>query len=294
MQTTGTQPQYVVVTPARDEARYLPAMIDAMQRQTIAPAQWVIVDDGSTDATGAIADAAARACPWLRVVHRVDRGTRQAGVGVMQAFHAGFDALDARDWDYIVKLDADLVFPSDYFARCFDEFASNPRLGIGGGVCWAPSRSGKYVEERTPRFHVRGTTKIYRRACWDDIGGLVRMTGWEIVDEAKANRLGWQTSSFPHIVVRHERPSGDAAGQWRDWVKQGRASYIAGYDPLFLLARAVARLARTPGPTSAAGLVAGYVGAGLQREPRFDDTATVRYLREQQRRKLTGRSTIWR
>jgi glycosyltransferase involved in cell wall biosynthesis len=283
--------RYVVITPARDEAAHLPLTIECMAAQTVAPAQWVIVDDGSGDATREIAEAAAAHHPWITVVPRDDRGFRQAGVGVVNAFYDGLAAVTADDWDYLVKLDGDVDIEPDYFARCFERFAVDPGLGIAGGVFHNPTPDGGYEEERAPRFHVRGGSKIYRRACWDAIGGLIRMTGWDAFDEVKASRLGWRTESFPEIVVRHQRFTGAAAGQWDNWVKNGRACFIVGYDPVFIVARAAGRLARRPGATSAAGLLTGYFGAWVKREPRVDDPETIAYLRAQQRRRLTGRAT---
>jgi glycosyltransferase involved in cell wall biosynthesis len=284
--------RYLVVTPARDEAAHLPLTIECMAAQTVTPAQWVIVDDGSSDATRAIANDAAARYPWITVVGRDDRGFRQAGVGVMNAFYDGLAGATVDNWDYLVKLDGDVLFEPDYFARCFERFAADPRLGIASGAFHNPTPDGGWEEERVARYHVRGASKIYRRACWDDIGGLIRMTGWDGFDEIKANRLGWRTESFPDIVVRHQRYTGAAAGQWQNWVKNGRACFIIGYDPVFMVARAVGRLGRRPGPTSAAGLLTGYFGAWIKREPRVDDAATIAYLRAQQRRRLTGRTTV--
>jgi poly-beta-1,6-N-acetyl-D-glucosamine synthase len=272
----------------------LPETISSLRSQTIRPAEWIIVDDGSSDTTGAIADDAAAQTPWMKVVHRDDRGRREAGIGVVTAFYDGLDAVTATDWEYLVKLDADVLLEPDYFQRCLDRFARNPRLGIGGGTFYNPTPDGSYAKERSPGFHVRGGSKIYRRQCWDDIGGIIRMTGWDAFDDVKANRLGWHTESFSDIIVRQLRATGNAAGQWDNWVKNGRACFIVGYDPMFLTARALARLARKPGPTSAAGLLVGYYGAWARRVPRVDDPETIRYLRTQQRRRLTGRSTIWR
>jgi glycosyltransferase involved in cell wall biosynthesis len=283
--------RYVVITPARDEAAHLPEMIESMAAQTIAPAQWVIVDDGSTDATRSIALDAAERHSWITVVARDDRGFRQAGIGVMNAFYDGFDAVTVEDWDFVVKLDGDTSFAPDYFARCFARFAADDHLGIGGGVFENTTPDGRVEIEQVARYHVRGGCKIYRRACWDDIGGLIRLTGWDGFDEIKANRLGWRTESFPELVVHHQRFTGAAAGQWGNWVKNGRACFIIGYDPVFLVARAAGRLTRTPRFTSAAGLLTGYFGSWIRREPRVDDAETIAYLRAQQRRRMTGRAT---
>jgi glycosyltransferase involved in cell wall biosynthesis len=264
-----------------------------MVAQTRRPAEWVLVDDGSSDRTAEIAEACAAEHPFVRVLRRRDRGHREAGAGVIQAFYAGFESLATRDWEFVVKLDADLSFAPDYFERCLERFAAEPRLGIAGGVIY--NRIGEqWVRERHPDFHVRGATKIYRRACWDAIGGLHRVAGWDTLDEVKANMLGWQTRSFGDLHVRQHRFTGDAAGQWSNWVKNGRASYIAGYHPLFLFAKALARLPRRPHATASLGLLFGFARAWLQRTARIDDPELIRYVQRQQLRRLVGLSTVWR
>src|SRR5216684_4331931 len=126
--------RYAVISPVRDEEAYLGDTIACMIAQTIRPTQWIIVDDGSTDATGKIIDEHAAKHPWIAAVHRENRGFRKAGGGVVDAFNAGYTALKSENWDFIVKLDGDLSFQNDYFERCFEEFASQPRLGVAGGV----------------------------------------------------------------------------------------------------------------------------------------------------------------
>ena len=115
--------RYVIVTPIRDEEKLIEATIASVQAQTVQPAEWVIVDDGSTDRTGEIVDRYASQLPWIRVIHRVNRGFRKSGGGVMEAFYDGYQALQCGDWDFIVKLDGDLSLPRDYFERCFEHFA---------------------------------------------------------------------------------------------------------------------------------------------------------------------------
>lgn len=284
---------YVVVTPARDEARFIERTVQCMAAQTHRPTQWVVVNDGSSDETGAILDRWAKELPWLRVVHREDRGFRAAGSGVMEAFYAGYEVLDVADWRFLVKFDGDLSFEADYFQRCLEEFERDPRLGVGGGVIYNRI-DGELVLEHHPRFHVRGATKIYRRELWEQMGGLIRQPGWDTLDEVKANQLGWTTRSFdePHLV--QERFTGDAAGQWRNWVKNGRASYITGYHPLFLVAKACARAARRPYLKATFGLLVGFFGAALRRVPRIDDRELIRFLQRQQLRRLMGRESVWR
>ena len=120
---------YVVVTPVRDEASNIHHTIESFANQTILPKQWVVIDDGSTDATGQIADEAARKYPWITVIHRRNRGFRKTGGGVIEAFYDGYELVRDQSWDFIAKMDADLGFAADYFERCFEIFEKDPKLG---------------------------------------------------------------------------------------------------------------------------------------------------------------------
>jgi glycosyltransferase involved in cell wall biosynthesis len=131
--TLSTVVKYVIVTPARDEEQHISKTIHAVTQQTMRPVEWVIVDDGSSDRTGAIIDNAANKYEWITPLHRSNRGYRQAGGGVIAAFNDGYSRLTSSDWDFLVKLDADLSFSSYYFERCFAEFREDSTLGIGGG-----------------------------------------------------------------------------------------------------------------------------------------------------------------
>ena len=128
-----TNIDYVIVSPVRNEAAYIQDTIASVLRQTIQPLRWVIVNDGSTDRTGQIIEEAAARYSWIKTVHREDCGVRRAGGGVVEAFYAGFEQLGNERWQYLVKMDGDVTFEPDYFQRCFSRFATEPRLGIGGG-----------------------------------------------------------------------------------------------------------------------------------------------------------------
>jgi poly-beta-1,6-N-acetyl-D-glucosamine synthase len=286
--------RYVIITPARDEEAYIEQTILAVIRQTVRPVRWIIVDDGSHDQTAEIIDSYAAAYPWIKPVHRSDRGFRQAGGGVVNTFYEGYGQIDSSDWDFIVKLDADLSFAPDYFERCFLEFEMDPLLGIGGGGIYHEQKGGGLALEPNPKFHVRGATKIYKRECWEKLGSLLRAPGWDTVDEVKANMLGWTTRSFPHIKVTHYRFTGAADGAWKDCVKNGRANYIAGYHPIFMLFKCIRRLVAKPYLFGALGLLWGFLSGYLVRIPQVEDRALINYTRNQQMRRLMLQESIWK
>jgi biofilm PGA synthesis N-glycosyltransferase PgaC len=285
--------QYLVISPVRDEEAYLRFTIESMIHQTIRPAEWIIVNDGSTDGTAAIVDEYAAQHPWIRAVHRVNRGFRKAGGGVVEAFNDGLRASTVQDWDFIVKLDGDLTIEPTYFERCLDKFHRDSRLGIGGGsICYIENGSRRI--EFCPEFHVRGATKIYRRACWDAIGGFWPAPGWDTMDEVKAQMLGWKTLTFPELHLIHHRYTGTSEGIWEGMVKNGRANYICGYHPLFMFAKCIRRLPRRPYVIGSIALFYGFVSSYLKKTPQVSDAKTIDFLRRQQLGRLWGRQTIWR
>ncbi|HYK88576.1 MAG TPA: glycosyltransferase family A protein [Acidobacteriota bacterium] len=284
---------YVVVSPVRDEAAYLRFTIESMISQTVRPQVWIIVNDGSTDGTASIIDEYARQHSWIRPLHRNNRGFRKSGGGVVEAFNDGYSALGILDWDFIVKMDGDLTFAPDYFEKSLDHFHRDRRLGIGGGViCYLENGTKRF--EPCPEFHVRGATKIYRRECWDAIGGFWPAPGWDTMDEVKANMLGWSTRSFSELHLQHHRYTGAADGIWGGLVKNGRANYICGYHPLFMLVKVCSRLSKRPYLIGSVALLYGFVSGYLKKIPQVDDVQTIGFLRRQQLGRLWGRQTIWR
>jgi poly-beta-1,6-N-acetyl-D-glucosamine synthase len=291
MKTKSTK--YVVITPVRDEEEHLQSTIQSMLHQIVLPKEWVIVDDGSKDCTGRIIDDYASRYPWIKAVHRKDRGFRKAGGGVVEAFNDGYRSLTCSDWDFMAKFDGDLTFDPDYFEKCFDEFYRDIKLGVGGGViCYVAD--GKKRFEETPLFHVRGATKIYRKSCWDAIGGFIAAPGWDTMDEVKANSLGWTTRSFPQLHLIHHRDTGSADGIWTSLVKYGRANYICGYHPLFMISKCIIRLIRKPYIIGSVGLMYGFVSGYLTNLPQVNDREAIAYLRRQQISRLLKKETIWR
>jgi poly-beta-1,6-N-acetyl-D-glucosamine synthase len=284
--------RYVIVSAVRDEASHLEHTIRSMVGQTVRPAEWIIVNDGSTDQTGEIIDRWASEHSWIVAVHRANRGRREPGTGVVEAFYDGYREIKTRDWDYVVKLDGDLGFAPDYFEKCFAEFDADPKLGIGGGVI-CHDRDGELEVEGNPRFHVRGANKMYRRGCWEDIGGLFRAPGWDTIDEVKANMLGWSTRSFAELKVRHYRFTGAAQGPLGNAIKNGRGSYIAGYHPLFMVVKCAKHIAEWPFFVNAAGLAYGYISGYLRGTPQIDDKRLIDYIRAQQMRRLLFRTSVW-
>jgi biofilm PGA synthesis N-glycosyltransferase PgaC len=289
-QTTGLVPfdsvRYVVITPVRDEAEFIGKTIRSMIHQTIRPVEWVIVNDGSTDETAEIVTGYAVENPWIKLVNREDRGTRQRGQGVVEAFYAGYETLP-QDYEVIVKLDGDLSFEPTYFESLLREFTANPKLGIAGGGVYERLDGTNWVLRGTTD-HVRGATKVYRRACFEAIGGLVAALGWDGVDEWKALALGWEVQSFLGLKVLHYRFTGAATGSVKSRIEQGYGAHYMGYHPLFMIARGVRHMLNRPYLVGGMAMITAYFVAGLRGRERLSDPSVIRYIRHTQLRQLGG------
>lgn len=283
--------RYCIITPSRDEEQYLEGTIESVLQQTVRPQEWIIVDDGSTDSTASIIEKYSREYPWIRALRRHDRGFRSSGGGV-EAFLEAYPKLNSLDWEFLVNLDGDVTFAPDYFARCFEYFQRWPQLGIGGGTIY-DKIGGRLFLEKAPAFHVRGATKIYRRACWEKLGGLLPGLGWDTVDEIQANHLGWMTRTFPDLQLIHHRATGGALGNWTTSLKDGQADYIVGYHPIFFAVRCGRTMFRAPYFLKGIGLACGFLSALVKGVPRMGNRELRDYLRKQQMRRLLGRSSIW-
>jgi glycosyltransferase involved in cell wall biosynthesis len=275
---------YVILTPARNEDQIIEKTLRSVINQTIRPAQWIIVDDGSTDETSAILDRFSSEFPWISALHRKDRGFCDEYVGTVETIMAGYPSLSVKNWEFLAFLDADIELGHDYFERCFEEFRKDPKLGIGGGVLCELNRDVAKVQHALSH-HVPGATKIYRRECWDAIG-LTAIPGYDTYDEIKANYLGWRTRSFLNIQAFHLRPHGASWGSWRDAVKNGHMDYFLGYHPLFMIFKCLRRLVAKPYVLNSVGHLWGYLRGYLKRRPQLADRALIGYLRRQQLRRM--------
>ncbi len=284
------QARILVVTPSHNEEAYLPRTIASMEAQVVKPALWILVDDGSSDATGRIADMAASRNPgWIRSLHRPPRTDRSVGPGVVDAFYAGLEQVNLEDFDYLCKLDGDLEFSPRLFEKLLEKGRENPRLGTWSGKIWEKDLSGKVRLYRTnPQFSV-GCCKFYRTQVFLEIGGFVRQVMWDGIDCHKCRMLGWEARSFHDEDLRllHLRPMGSSKGNIflgrRRW---GRGQYFMGTHPLYLLGIVFYRLWEPPYILGGLNILFGYLHAWITGAEQYDDKEFRRFLRRWQMERL--------
>lgn len=279
--------RFLVVTPARNEADLLPGLAHSMVHQTIRPAQWIIVDDGSTDGMDTYADELAARYSWIKVVRRTDRGRRVLGSGVIVAFDEGREAA-TEEHDFIAKVDADLTFGPRYIERLCERFDEDPELGSASGKVFRPEGERR-VEEFMIDDMVAGQWKAYRRECFEGIGGLVREVMWDGIDFHRARMEGWKTRSFrdTDLEITHHRLMGSSdKNVLRGRLRLGRGQWFMGSHPLYLLASAAFRCLEKPHIIGGVLMVAGYMGAWMRRAPRYADLEFRRSLQTWQLQRL--------
>jgi len=205
----------------------------------------------------------------------------------VETFYTGFSTL-IHDYDVIVKLDGDLYFEPDFFEKLMDAFTSNPKLGITGGGIYERLHGEKWVLQAS-KDHVRGPNKVYRRSCFEAIGGLKPTLGWDGLDQWKALSLGWEVESFLNLKVLHYRVTGAATGRLKSKKEQGYGAYYMGYHPLFIIVRGC-RYMFLYKPYIIGGLtmIMAYFWASLCRWPRELEPSVIRYVRRTQLRQLGG------
>lgn len=280
----------VVISPCRDEAEYMRRTLDAIVAQTRRPDLWVIVDDGSTDATPEILSEYAGVHPWIRVLTRENTGERRVGPGVIDAFYAGLDTVNLEEFTHVCKLDLDLDIPPVYFERLLDRMASDVRLGTcSGKPYFCHPGTGKLVSEGCGDDMSVGMIKLFRTDCFRQIGGFVREVMWDGIDCHRCRMLGWRAESYdePEIRFIHLRPMGSShRGILTGRMRHGRGQYFMGTGPLFMASSALLRCRRYPVVVGGLAMLLGYTVAMLAGQPRYADPAFRRFLRQYQRRCL--------
>jgi poly-beta-1,6-N-acetyl-D-glucosamine synthase len=279
--------RYLLVSPCRDEAPYIRRTLDTVASQTVPPALWIVIDDGSTDTTPAILAEYAKRLPYLRVVRRTDRGRRSVGPGVVEAFYAGLEGVELSSFDYLCKLDVDLDLPPRYFEILMHRMEADPRLGTTSGKPWfVHPKTGGLVPEVCGDEMSVGMSKFYRVACFQEIGGFVRQVMWDGIDCHRARMLGWMAESVDDPLLRfiHLRPMGASQkGIWTGRVRSGFGHYFMGTSPLYLLALVTYRIPKHPVLIGSIAQLWGYMSSALRRDERYGDLAFRRFLRRYQR-----------
>jgi GT2 family glycosyltransferase len=291
----GSQ-RLLLISPVRNEQRHIERIAEAVARQTRPPDTWIIVDDGSTDSTpGILAELASR-IPFLEVLDTTTLpkiGTvpdRLATAAEARAFNLGLHSVAFESYTHIAKLDGDTELPPDYFERLLGEFASDPLLGLAGGVYADPDPSaqgeGWKVVSMPSDYHVAGTLKCYSLECFKDVGGIRERLGWDTIDEIYARMHGYRTRAYPDLVAHHHRPRASADGILRGRARHGECAYIVHFTLPWVTLRAFKMALARPRGLSGLAFLYGYIRSAVRRVSRVDDPDFRRFTRRELRERM--------
>lgn len=279
--------RYLIITPARNEEAFLELTIQSVVNQTVRPVRWLIVSDGSTDRTDEIAARYAARHDWIELYRMPERATRDFG-GKARCFNTAYARAKQLDFDLVGNLDADLTFVEDYYAFLLGKFAEDPRLGVGGTPF---SEEGRTYDYRfSSRDHVSGAAQMFRRACFEQIGGYVPVKGGgiDVIAVLTARSKGWRTQTFTEKTCEHHRPMGSAISdsKWAANFKLGQTQYRLGFHPVWQVVRSIYQMRHKPYVTAGAALSAGYFWAMARRVERPIGPELVAFQRRDQMRRL--------
>lgn len=275
---------YYIIIPTYNEEKFISLTLQSIVEQTVLPSKVVVVNDGSTDKTVEIVNSFVEKYSFISVVNKSSDAIHLPGSKVIQAFQKGLETLDD-NYDIIVKIDADLIFPSNYFETIIKHFQSDERIGMVGGFCYIEKNSDWILENLTDKDHIRGALKAYRRKAFKEIGGLKPAMGWDTVDELLCKFYNWKVVTDESLHVKHLKPTGASYNKAARY-KQGEAFYSLGYG-FFITAIASLKLAMRKGkPLLFMDYIKGFWKAKAAKKPLLVTDEQAKFIRNYRWKKM--------
>jgi glycosyltransferase involved in cell wall biosynthesis len=276
--------KYYIIIPAHNEADFMALTLNSIASQTILPSKVVVVNDNSTDATASIVSEFIKTNDYISLVNKTSEAIHLPGSKVIQAFHKGFESIDG-DYDIIVKLDADLILPNNYFETIINHFKKDDEIGMVGGFAYIEKKGQWILENLTDKDHIRGAFKAYRKECFLQIGNLKPAMGWDTVDELLCKFYGWKVVTDESLIVKHLKPTGANYNKTARF-KQGEAFYSLGYG-FFITTIASAKLAfMKRKPFLFFDYIQGFWIAKLNKKPLLVSEEQARFIRNYRLQKM--------
>jgi cellulose synthase/poly-beta-1,6-N-acetylglucosamine synthase-like glycosyltransferase len=275
---------YYIVIPSHNEEKFISLTLQSLVEQTVLPKKIVVVNDNSTDKTADIVLAFAKEFSFISLVNKTSEAIHLPGSKVIKAFQKGLETVD-ENYDFIVKADADLIFPSNYFETVISHFKSDEQIGMVGGFAYIEKNGDWILENLTDKDHIRGAFKAYRKECFQQIGGLKPAMGWDTVDELLCKYYNWKVVTDKNLKVKHLKPTGANYNKTARF-KQGEAFYSLGYG-LFITAIASLKLAMRKGkPLLFIDYINGFWKAKSAKKPLLVTAEQAKFIRDYRWKKM--------
>jgi glycosyltransferase involved in cell wall biosynthesis len=288
MTTNNSLPACVLITPARNEEKNLEATIQSMVAQTVRPVKWIIVNDGSTDATGDLIDRYAAKHEWIERLDMPSHRDRSFAAKA-HCFNAARARLEGLEYEVIGNIDADISFERDYLEFLLQKFGQIPDLGVAGTPLLSTDDYDSAKDSFEGENYVAGPFQLFRRRCLDDVGGYVpnKAGGVDWIAVTTARMKGWKTRSFREKRYFHHRSFGTAErSPISALYSYGEKDYYLGGSPLWEVCRVVYRCAKPPRVFGGLALGLGFMSAAIRRIPRPVSPQLMRFHRQEQMLKL--------
>lgn len=279
--------KFYIIIPAHNESKFIELTLQSLVNQTVLPTQIIVVNDSSTDNTGNLVAAFVQKHQYISLVNKTSEAIHLPGSKVILAFQEGLKTLD-NDFDFIVKADADLIFPANYFETIIEIFKSDDKIGMAGGFAYIEKNNNWILENLTDKDHIRGAFKAYRKECFIDIGGLQPAMGWDTADELIAKFHGWKVVTDANLQVKHLKPTGANYNKSARF-KQGEAFYALGYG-FWITAIASLKLAvRKHKPLLFVDYLQGFFQAKTNNKPMLVTEAQAKFVRSYRWKKMMSK-----
>ena len=276
--------KYYVVIPAHNEEKFIELTLNSLINQSVLPSKIVVVNDNSTDHTQNIVNDFISKNKTISIINKSSEAIHLPGSKVILAFHDGLKSLD-HDYDFIVKADADLIFPENYFEAIINIFQSDNQIGMAGGFAYIQKNNQWVLENLTDKDHIRGAFKAYRKKCFQDIGGLKPAMGWDTLDELLSKFYGWKVTTDHNLKVKHLKPTGANYNKTARF-KQGEAFYTLGYG-LWITAIASAKLSvRKQKPLLFFDYLQGFLQAKSSKKQMLVNREQAKFIRKYRWKKM--------
>jgi poly-beta-1,6-N-acetyl-D-glucosamine synthase len=278
---------YVLVTAAYNEESNIEKTIESVLSQTLLPARWVIVSDGSFDRTDEIVQTHVKKHSFIHFL-RMQRSPGRSFRSKVVALQTGIKLLDDVRFEFIGNLDADVAVGSSYFKDLIGHFESRPRLGLAGGFVYEDT-DGEFRSRKSNRvYSVAHAAQLVRRECYEAIGGyaVLEFGGEDWHAQTSAKMRGWEIEALPELKIFHHRHTGEADNLVRHKFRQGRMDYSLGSDPLFEILKCLERLRERPFFIGSIARVVGFSWSFFCRDNRPVSEEFVAFLRREQKQKV--------
>lgn len=275
---------YYIIIPAHNEEAFIALTLESLISQTVLPSKIVVVNDNSIDKTEEIVSAYAKEYSYITLVNTTSQAIHLPGSKVIQAFHEGEKHIDD-NYDIIAKIDADLIFPKNYFETIINHFQSDAKIGMAGGFCYVEKNNVWILENLTDKDHIRGALKAYRKETFKQIDGLKPQMGWDTVDELLCKFYDWKVVTDSSLHVKHLKPTGANYNKTARY-KQGEAFYSLGYG-FFITAIASVKLAMLKKkPLLFLDYIKGFWKAKLAQKPLLVSHEQAKFIRKYRWQKM--------